>query len=54
MAWFSYTEGEKMKVKCIYCGYEWDYNGEMYWATCPRCLRKFRIKKEKYDGDKDD
>lgn len=33
-----------MKIKCTFCGYEWDYNGAMYYATCPRCQKKTKIK----------
>ena len=34
-----------MKQKCKKCSYEWTYNGENpYWATCPRCLNKVKVK----------
>lgn len=37
-----------MKVKCNHCGYEWEYRGKSkYYATCPSCLRKVRIKRVK-------
>jgi len=39
-----------MKVKCSNkkCEYEWDYKGEgKFYATCPRCLYKVKIKKLK-------
>ena len=35
------------RVECNHCGYVWIYKGNNpYWATCPRCLRKVRIKEE--------
>ena len=43
-----------MKLKCNNkkCLYEWDYNGESdFYATCPRCLRKVKVNKEKEDID---
>jgi hypothetical protein len=39
-----------MLVKCQNkkCNHEWNYKGESeFYATCPRCLNKVRIKKEK-------
>jgi len=36
-----------MKLKCSRkgCEYKWDYNGKNKWyATCPRCLTKVRVK----------
>jgi DNA-directed RNA polymerase subunit RPC12/RpoP len=36
-----------IKLKCKKCGNEWEYNGQKeYWATCPNCLNKVKIKKE--------
>jgi predicted nucleic acid-binding Zn-ribbon protein len=32
-----------VKVKCPRCGYVWDYQGKLAVATCPNCLRKFRV-----------
>jgi len=36
-----------MKLKCNNpkCKYEWEYKGKQkFYATCPRCLRKVKIK----------
>jgi len=33
-----------MKLRCPRCGHVWDYKGRnLYYATCPRCLRKVSI-----------
>jgi hypothetical protein len=38
----------KLKCKNKKCGYEWNYDGESdFYATCPRCLRKVAIPKDK-------
>ena len=31
-----------MKLKCKKCGYEWDSNSKMLWATCPSCRLKVK------------
>jgi len=36
-----------MKVKCPRCGYVWNYRGKLMSATCPNCLYRFRIRREK-------
>ena len=37
-----------MKLKCHHCSYEWEYNGKgEYYATCPKCLYKVKIKEDK-------
>jgi len=33
-----------MKVKCSKCGYEWNYKGMSFWACCPKCQNKTKIK----------
>lgn len=34
------------KLECKSCGYEWEYGGASdYYASCPRCLAKVRVKK---------
>lgn len=33
-------DDETTHVECSHCGYEWEYSGEMWTATCPRCNRK--------------
>lgn len=36
-----------MNLKCNHCNYEWDYKGKsQYYATCPRCLRKVKVKEK--------
>lgn len=27
-------------IACEKCGYEWEYTGELYRTTCPRCNKK--------------
>jgi len=35
-----------IQLKCKHCTYEWNYNGtNPYYATCPRCLSKVKVKK---------
>ena len=36
-------------ARCHRCDYEWDYTGEMYQATCPRCGAKVTV--EEVPGD---
>lgn len=36
-----------MRIRCTKegCKYAWDYNGKSkFYATCPRCLSKIKIK----------
>jgi len=33
-----------MKLECKTCGYGWDYKGQGFYATCPRCLRKVKAR----------
>lgn len=40
-----------MKLKCNHCNYEWEYKGGgKYYATCPKCLYKVKLKKEEKNG----
>lgn len=42
-----------MKLQCKFkeCQYEWNYQGKNpFYATCPRCLRKVKVKEGKKDG----
>lgn len=32
-----------VRVKCPFCGYEWDYRGKRMYATCPSCRRSVRV-----------
>ena len=37
-----------MKLKCKYCGHEWNYTGESkHYVTCPSCYNKVRIGSKK-------
>jgi len=39
-----------VKLRCPYCGYVWEYKGKkMYYATCPNCLRKVNIQKNRVE-----
>jgi len=31
------------ELECDKCGYEWEYTGEMHWATCPRCKSSVKV-----------
>jgi len=31
---------DENKIKCKYCGYEWNSKSQMFWICCPRCQRK--------------
>lgn len=31
---------ETTEVECKRCGYVWEYSGQMWKATCPRCSHK--------------
>lgn len=42
-----------MRLLCQNCGYKWDYLGLSVWyATCPRCLRKVKVIKKSVLGVK--
>ena len=32
-----------MKIKCNKCGYGWNYKGNSFYATCPKCMLKVRV-----------
>jgi predicted Zn-ribbon and HTH transcriptional regulator len=34
------------EVKCEHCGYEWEYSGDMKFATCPSCRTKTPVEDE--------
>jgi transposase len=39
-----------VKLRCPYCGYIWDYRGKKTrYATCPNCLRKVDIQKNRVE-----
>jgi len=39
-----------VKLRCPYCGYIWDYKGKKTrYATCPNCLRKVDIQKNRVE-----
>lgn len=31
------------EVDCHSCGYEWDYGGDLAFATCPSCRSKTEV-----------
>jgi ribonucleoside-triphosphate reductase len=35
-----------MKLRCGNCGYEWEYRGKGYYATCPKCRWKVSTRPE--------
>jgi len=53
----SNTIGERMgkkksngiPIKCKYCGYTWNYSGDMKMATCPSCSNKNDITENRTD-----
>ncbi len=39
-----------VKLRCPYCGYIWEYKGKKTrYATCPNCLRKVDIQKNRVE-----
>ena len=37
-----------MYLRCGNCKYKWNYRGKSnYYATCPQCLRKVKVKARK-------
>lgn len=40
-----------MLLKCGKCGHQWNYTGKSeYYASCPRCLNKVKVKEVKKDA----
>ena len=40
------------KTTCPKCDYTWETKSEMFYVTCPKCLRKIEIReKDKEDGE---
>jgi len=40
-----------MKLKCYHCGYVWNFKGKQpYFATCPRCNWRLRIKRARREA----
>lgn len=37
-------------VECSHCGYEWDYSGELQFATCPSCRTKTAVEDDPEDA----
>lgn len=29
-----------VETRCVKCGYVWDYGGDLWYTTCPRCNKK--------------
>ena len=41
-----------MNLKCKFCTYVWNYTGNSkYYATCPMCMHKVKVKEYKEDED---
>jgi len=36
---------ETKKMKCKFCGYEWNTRSKMKMVSCPSCLKKNEIKR---------
>ncbi|WP_257719736.1 hypothetical protein [Sulfolobus acidocaldarius] len=37
-----------VRLRCPKCGHVWEYKGKsMYYATCPVCMRKINVEKNK-------
>jgi len=37
-----------VRLRCPNCGHEWEYKGKkLFYATCPNCLRKVNISKNR-------
>ena len=34
-----------VRLRCRFCGYEWEYRGKLKLATCPNCNRKVKVGK---------
>jgi len=43
LALVEFFERHVVEVKCPHCGHEWKYRGKLMAATCPSCLRRFRL-----------
>lgn len=41
------------KMKCEKCGYEWNYKGNLVYATCPSCLNKTKVNKNIDEKEKE-
>jgi len=44
-------EPEKKEQRCNNCGYRWEYGGELWNTTCPRCNNKTVTWKHPDEGD---
>lgn len=44
-------EEEAREQRCQKCGYTWEYGGDLWTTTCPRCNNKTMTWKEPTDGD---
>jgi predicted Zn-ribbon and HTH transcriptional regulator len=38
-------------VECEHCGYEWEYGGELEFATCPSCRTKTAATEDEQPAD---
>lgn len=39
-----------IKVKCDKCGYKWETKSEHKFVSCPSCLKKTEVRKDKKNG----
>lgn len=45
----SVMENNNIPIKCVHCGYKWEYTGSMERATCPSCSRKNNVSEQRLD-----
>ncbi|AFZ74595.1 hypothetical protein SAMN05443661_12113 [Natronobacterium gregoryi] len=47
------SDNETTEVECEECGYVWQYSGQMWRATCPRCSHKTPtgLKPDEFDDE---
>jgi len=41
------TQKQTIKMKCKFCGYEWNTRSEMIMVSCPNCLNKNKKQERK-------
>jgi len=44
-------EEEAKEQRCQNCGYKWEYGGDLWTTTCPRCNNKTMTWKDPENGD---
>lgn len=38
-------------MKCEKCGHEWNYKGNLFFVTCPNCMRKIKNVSDKISSE---